>query len=120
MEVDQFISPKKKAGMKACKLCRRRKRDGSSYQECSQEGHQETNEAEEDNILLKNLSNYFRYFSIFFSVSSDNTRFSCWGHDQLGRMGKKSLQLEDDNKMSHCSQLRYTGNFFGAVSLVMR
>ena len=76
MEVDQFISPKKKAGMKACKLCRRRKRDGSSYQECSQEGHQETNEAEEDNILLKNLSNYFRYFSIFFSVSSDNTRFS--------------------------------------------
>ncbi|XP_066021550.1 uncharacterized protein [Pocillopora verrucosa] len=58
MEVDQFISPKK-AGMKACKLCRRRKRDGSSYQECSQEGHQETNEAEEDNILLKNLSSYF-------------------------------------------------------------
>ena len=45
---------------------------------------------------------------------------SCWGHDQLGRMGKKSLQLEDDNKTSHCSQLRYMGNFFRAVSLVMR
>ncbi|CAH3122203.1 unnamed protein product [Pocillopora meandrina] len=45
--------------MKACKLCRRRKRDGSSCQEGSQEGHQETNEAEEDNILLKKLSNYF-------------------------------------------------------------
>ena len=70
MEVDQFISP----GMKSSKL-RRRKRVGSSHQECSQEGHQETNEAE-DNILLKNLSNYFRYFSVFFSVSSDNTRFS--------------------------------------------
>ena len=120
MEVDQFISPKK-AEMKACKLCRRRKRDGSSYQECSQEGQQETNEAEEDNILLKNLSNYFRYFSVFFSVSSDNTRFSfIWEYDQLGRMGKKSLQLEDDNKTSHCSQLRYMGNFFRAVSLVMR
>ena len=71
----EFISPKK-AEMKACKLCRRRKRDGSSYQECSQEGQQETNEAEEDNVWLKNLSNYFRYFSVFFSVSSDNTRFS--------------------------------------------
>ena len=74
MEVDQFISPKK-AEMKACKLCRRRKRDGSNNQECSQEGQQKTNEAEEDNILRK-LSNYFRYFSVFFSVSSDNTRFS--------------------------------------------
>ncbi|CAH3122215.1 unnamed protein product [Pocillopora meandrina] len=57
MEVDQFISPKK-ADMKACKLCRRN-RDGSSYQVCSQEGQQETNEAEEDNILRKKLSNYF-------------------------------------------------------------
>ena len=69
MEVDQFISPKK-AEMKACKLCRR-----GNYQECSQEGQQKANEAEEDNILRK-LSNYFRYFSVFFSVSSDNTRFS--------------------------------------------
>ena len=74
MEVDQFISHKK-AGMKARKLWRR-KRDRSSYQVCSHEGQQETNEAEEDNILLKKLSNYFRYFSVFFSVSSDNTRFS--------------------------------------------
>ena len=56
MEVDQFIGFKK-AGMKAPK-------------------RQETNEAGEDNIWLKNLSNYFRYFSVFFSVSSDNTRFS--------------------------------------------
>ena len=116
MEVDQFISPKK-AEMKACKLCRR---DGSNYQECSQEGQQKTNEAEEDNILRK-LSNYFRYFSVFFSVSSNNTRFSFMlGACQLGRMEKKSLQLEDDNKTSHCSQLRYTGNFFRAASLVMR
>ena len=98
MEVDQFISPKK-AGMKACKLCRRRKRDGSSYQECSQEGHQETNEAEEDNILLKNLSNYFRYFSVFFSVSSDNTRFSFMlGACQLGRMGKRVYSLKTITK----------------------
>ena len=73
MEVDQFIGVKK-AGMKARKLWRR-KRDGSSYRACSQEGQQKTNEAEEDNILRK-LSNYFRYFSVFFSVSSDNTRFS--------------------------------------------
>ena len=119
MEVDQFISPKK-AEMKACKRCRRN-RDGSSYQVCSQEGQQETNEAEEDNILRKKPGNYFRYFSVFFSVSSDNTRFSFMlGACQLGRMEKKSLQLEDDNKTSHCSQLRYTGNFFRAASLVMR
>ena len=117
MEVDQFIGFKK-AGMKAPKLWRKN-RDGPNYQECSQEGQQETNEAEGDNIWLKNLSNYFRYFSVFFPVSSDNTRFSfIWEYDQLGRMGKKSLQLED--KMSHCSQLRYMGNFFRAVSLVMR
>ena len=66
MEVDQFISPKK-ADMKACKLCRRN-RDGCSYQVRSHEGHQETNEAEEDNILRKKLSNYFRYFRFFLSV----------------------------------------------------
>ena len=70
MEVDQFIGVKK-AGMKARKLWRRKR---SSYQVV--EGQQETNEAEEDNIWLRNLSNYFRYFSVFFSVSSDNTRFS--------------------------------------------
>ena len=98
MEVDQFISPKK-AEMKACKLCRRRKRDGSSYQECSQEGQQETNEAEEDNILLKKLSNHFRYFSVFFSVSSDNTRFSFMlGACQLGRMGKRVYSLKTITK----------------------
>ena len=72
MEVDQFTGVKK-AGMKARKLWRR-KGEGSRYQVV--EGQQETNEAEEDNIWLKNLSNYFRYFSVFFSVSSDNTRFS--------------------------------------------
>ena len=49
MEVDQFI---KKAGMKALK------------------GQQETNEAGEDNILLKMLRNYFRYFLFLLSVSS--------------------------------------------------
>ena len=93
MEVDQFISPKK-AGMKACKLCR----DGSSYQECSQEGQQETNEAEEDNILRK-LCNYFRYFSVFFSVSSDNTIFSFMlGACQLGRMGKRVYSLKTITK----------------------
>ena len=58
-------------------------------------------------------------FSFLFLVTILDSH-SCWGHDQLGRMGKKSLQLEDDNKTSHCSQLRYTGNFFRAVSLVMR
>ncbi|CAH3162463.1 unnamed protein product [Pocillopora meandrina] len=57
MEVDQFISAKE-AGMKAQKLWRRN-RGGSSYQVRSHEGHQETNEAEEDNILRKKLSNYF-------------------------------------------------------------
>ena len=97
MEVDQFISPKK-ADMKACKRCRRN-RDGSSYQVCSQEGQQETNEAEEDNILLKKLSNYFRYFSVFFSVSSDNTRFSFMlGACQLGRMGKRVYSLKTITK----------------------
>ena len=58
-------------------------------------------------------------FSFLFLVTILDSH-SCWGHDQLGRMGKKSLQLEDDNKTSHCSQLRYMGNFFRAVSLVMR
>ena len=97
MEVDQFISPKK-AGMKACKLCRRRKRDGPSYRACSQEGQQKTNEAEEDNILRK-LGNYFRYFSVFFSVSSDNTRFSFMlGACQLGRMGKRVYSLKTITK----------------------
>ncbi|CAH3162458.1 unnamed protein product, partial [Pocillopora meandrina] len=57
MEVDQFISTEK-AGMKE-RMLWRRKRDGSSYQVCSHEGQQETNEAEEDNIMLKNLNNYF-------------------------------------------------------------
>ncbi|XP_066027980.1 uncharacterized protein [Pocillopora verrucosa] len=57
MEVDQFISVKE-AGMKAQKLWRRN-RGGSSYQVRSHEGHQETNEAEQDNILRKKLSNYF-------------------------------------------------------------
>ena len=110
MEADQFISLRK-ADMKVCKLCRRN-RDGSSYQVCSQEGQQETNEAEEDNILLKKLSNYFRYFSVsFLFLVTILDSHSCWGHDQLGRMGEKSLQLEDDNKTSHCSQLRYMGNF---------
>ena len=66
MEVDQFISVKE-AGMKAQKLWRRN-RGGSSYQVRSHEGHQETNEAEEDNILRKKLSNYFRYFGFFLSV----------------------------------------------------
>ena len=66
MEVDQFISTEK-AGMKE-RMLWRRKRDGSSYQVCSHEGQQETNEAEEDNILLKNLSNYFRYFNFLLSV----------------------------------------------------
>ena len=97
MEVDQFISPKK-ADMKACKRCRRN-RDGSSYQVCSQEGQQETNEAEEDNILRKKPSNYFRYFSVFFSVSSDNTRFSFMlGAFQLGRMGKRVYSLKTITK----------------------
>ena len=97
MEVDQFISPKK-AEMKACKRCRRN-RDGSSYQVCSQEGQQETNEAEEDNILRKKPGNYFRYFSVFFSVSSDNTRFSFMlGACQLGRMGKRVYSLKTITK----------------------
>ena len=97
MEVDQFISPKK-ADMKAFKRCRRN-RDGSSYQVCSQEGQQETNEAEEDNILRKKPSNYFRYFSVFFSVSSDNTRFSFMlGACQLGRMGKRVYSLKTITK----------------------
>ncbi|XP_066021565.1 uncharacterized protein [Pocillopora verrucosa] len=60
MEVDQF---NKKACMKPCmkarKLCRRN-RDGSSYQERSHEGQQETSEAGEDKTLLKKLRNYFR------------------------------------------------------------
>ena len=70
MEVDQF---NKKACMKPCmkarKLCRRN-RDGSSYQERSHEGQQETSEAGEDNTLLKKLRNYFRYFRFLLSVSS--------------------------------------------------
>ena len=66
MEVDQYI---KKAGMKARKLCRRN-RDGSSYRVRSNDGQQETNEAGEDNILLKMLRNYFRYFRFLLSVSS--------------------------------------------------
>ena len=57
MEVDQFI------GVKLW----RRSRDGSSYQVGSHEGQQETNEAEEDNILRKKLSNYFRYFRFLLS-----------------------------------------------------
>ena len=64
-------------------------------------------------VIISGISDFFCPFS------SDNSRFSfIWEYDQLGRMGKKSLQLED--KMSHCSQLRYMGNFFRAVSLVMR
>ena len=119
MEVDQFISVKE-AGMKAQKLWRRN-RGGSSYQVRSHEGHQETNEAEEDNILRKKLSNYFRYFRFFCPFSSDNSRFSfIWEYDQLGRMGKKSLQLEEGNKMSHCSQLRCTGHFLRATPSIMR
>ena len=66
-------------------------------------------------VIISGISDFFCPFS------SDNSRFSfIWEYDQLGRMGKKSLQLEDDNKTSHCSQLRYMGNFFRAVSLVMR
>ena len=57
MEVDQFVGAK----------LWRRSRDGSIYQVGSHEGQQETNEAEEDNILRKKLSNYFRYFRFLLS-----------------------------------------------------
>ena len=66
-------------------------------------------------VIISGISDFFCPFS------SDNSRFSfIWEYDQLGRMGKKSLQLEEGNKMSHCSQLRCTGHFLRATPSIMR